>query len=106
MVLVTAFKVLKEEKEKLIDLFEFGDNPTLDVQSEFVETCISFVYSLYDKSDTCDINSLRYKFFTRKNKSAEKLPPALHLKRACYQTFIWKRACQPELNLPSPDGNG
>ena len=107
----SAFKILKEKKEKLIDLFEFGDNPILHIQSEFVETCISFVCSLYDKGDTCDINSLRYKFFTQKNKSAENLPPTLdalilHLKRACYQTFIWKQACQPELNLPSPDGNG
>ena len=28
----SAFKFLKEKKEKLIDLF--GDNPTLDIQNE------------------------------------------------------------------------
>ena len=82
---IYAFKVQKEKKEKLIDLFEFGDNPTLDIQSEFVETCIWFVW----QSDTSGINSLRYKFFTQKNKSAEKLPPTLdalilHFKRACF----------------------
>ena len=85
--------------------------PQLEIQSASIETCIHFVCPLYDKSDSHDINLLRYKLFTRHNKSAEKLPPTLdalilHLQRACYQCYIWKKACSPMLNLPSPVGNG
>ena len=32
--------------------------------------------------------------------------PVLHLRRANYQCHIWKRACNKELNFPSPVGNG
>ena len=54
---------------------------------------------------------LRYKLFSRKGKVGERLPPTLdalllHLRRASYQCFIWKSACQPILLLPSPVGNG
>lgn len=108
----TAFNVLKQKKEQLLDLLDFGDSPVLDVQSEYTQACILFVCSLYNKcGDRYDIDTIRYKCFTQKNKSPEKLPPTLdalvhHLKRACYQAFIWKNACQPKLSLPSPVDNG
>ena len=73
---------------------------------------IQFVCSLYDgKFDCRDINALRYKMFSRKNAAGEKLPPTLdaiilHLRRANYQCYIWKAACEPQLNLPEPTANG
>ena len=30
----------------------------------------------------------------------------LHIRRATYQTYIWRNACIPLLNLPSPVENG
>ena len=58
-----------------------------------------------------DVNYVRYKLFTQRNLSGEKLPPTLdsltlHLHRANYQCFIWKSACVPVLSLPGPVGNG
>ena len=41
---------------------------------------------------------------------ADKLPTldslVLHLRRANYQSFIWKSACSPVLQLPSPVEHG
>ena len=106
-----AFQSLKQNQDDILDLFEFGDNPVLDVSSPSTEACVRLVCSFYEKGNTYNINELRYRLFTQKSKSGEKLPPTLdalilHLKRACYQTFIWKSACQPILNLPSPVSNG
>lgn len=107
----TAFKLLRESKEKFREMIYFGDTPCLDTDSSYIEVCISFICLLYDSCESYDINSLRYKLFTRKNKSAENLPPTLdalifHLRRACYQAFIWKSSCKPMLHLPTPIGNG
>ena len=49
--------------------------------------------------------------FTKNNVSGDRLPPTLHalvfhLRIANYQTFIWKSACVPVLNLPPPTRNG
>ena len=71
----------------------------------------SYVTSTITPFDSSDVNDLRYKMFTKKNKIGEKLPPTLdsllmHLRQACYQSFIWKSACNPMLALESPIGNG
>ena len=29
-----------------------------------------------------------------------------HLRRSCYQTYMWKKALRGLLNMPSPNGNG
>ena len=49
--------------------------------------------------------------FTKNSLSGDCLPPTiyalvLHLHRANYQMFIWRLACVPVLNLPTPLGNG
>ena len=48
--------------------------------------------------------------FCQKKVASGKLPPTHgllnHLKRANYQTYIWKNAKNPVLNMPSPVGNG
>ena len=42
--------------------------------------------------------------YLQKNVSGDRLPPSLS-RRVNYQTFIWKSAYVPVLNLPSPIGN-
>ena len=61
--------------------------------------------------DICNINDIRYKLFSKKGLTGDKLPPTLgslilHLKRANYQCYIWKLACTEILSLPSPIHNG
>ena len=67
-----------------------------------------FVSRLFDPTfqATTNTNQLR-----QKNVSSENLPPTHdvlldHLKRANYQTYIWRNATTHVLNVPSPmDGN-
>ena len=107
-----AFETLKENSENLSEMRLFGDSPTLSIADDHVTACIKFVCSLYDKSrEEYNINYLRYKLFTQKSLTGEKLPPTLnslvfHLQRANYQCYAWKKACNPLLNLPGPVGNG
>ena len=108
----TALTTLKENIDEVIEIFQFGDSASLDLQDECVEAAIKFVCLLYDKkAKDADINGLRYTLFSKKNLSVDKLPPTLdaltlHLRRAAYQCYVWKHACQKILDLPSPAGNG
>ena len=108
----TAFSLLKSHTDNFIDLLDFGDSPILSLECESVISAIKFVCSLYDrKFDVIDVNVLRHKLFTQKNVTGDKLPPtldalSLHLRRANYQCYIWKSACEPRLELPQPIGNG
>ena len=108
----TAFSILKTKTNEFIDMFEFGESPTLSLECASVIACIKFVCYLYDSKTTMmDINKLRHKLFTQKNVTGDKLPPTLdaltlHLRRANYQCFIWRFACNPLLELPSPLDNG
>jgi len=103
---------LKKHSNQLLDLIEFGEEPILRIDSEYLLSAIKFVCLLYDehfKSE--DINSLRYKLFTKKGISGEKLSPTVdsllqHLRRCNYQTYIWNNATSPILELSSPCGNG
>ena len=74
------------------------------------KVCLLFI-RLEDDGLMMDINKLRHKLFTQKNVTGDKLPPTLdaltlHLRRANYQCFIWRFACNPLLELPSPLDNG
>ena len=108
----SAFIILRKNVHEFKDLEMFGDSPVLSLEDDSVVACIRFVCLLYNKSpDVYDINHLRYKLFTQRSMSGEKLPPTLdaltlHLRRANYQCYIWKSSCVPLLSLPSPDGNG
>ena len=53
-----------------------------------------------------DVNSLRYQMFKSGKYDEQLLPPNqdcldLHISRANYQSYIWRHAAQPVLNLPS-----
>ena len=70
-----------------------------------------FVCALYNDHLCQSVNELRYKLFCKsKSLQSHQLPPTKealenHLKRANYQSFIWKHALQTEVNQ-SPDGQG
>ena len=85
---------------------DFGELPSLSLECSSVVATIQLVCSLYQENKaTSNINELRYEIFTKKNVSGDRLPPTLS-RRVNYQTFVWKSACVPVLNLPSPIGNG
>ena len=56
------------------------------------------------------MNLVRYEMLT-KGAESHNIPPTkdalhLHIKRANYQTFIWKQALNPNFEIPVPYGNG
>ena len=72
----------------------------------------SFVCNLYrvTKQTLSTADELRYLRFCQKPKN-ETLPPTSdsllqHLKRANYQTLVWKQALAAVQNLPDPEGSG
>ena len=109
---MSAFTYLQENIDDFSEMETFGESITNDINSNYIEGVIRFICALYDKQfKTANINELRHKLFTKKSLSGEKLPPTLdallmHLRRAAYQCFIWKSACNPVLSLPEPVGNG
>jgi hypothetical protein len=74
----------------------------------------AFVCSLYPttKRSTDNSDELRYLLFCQKQKRKnEALPPTSdslkqHLKRACYQTCIWRRALEAMQDLGNPADHG
>ena len=108
----SAFSTLKKYSPLLLDLINFDEEPNLQIDSESSICEIKFVCLLHDENfKSCDINALRYKLFTKKGITGDKLPPTLnsqlqHFRRANYQTYIWKNSIRFKLELPSPCENG
>lgn len=108
-----------------INLFkQFGNNMDWMSDSDWIDLQ-QFVCSIYGKPNYKDTNLLRYDLFkTRYEPKSWKsvlrfkngidlslLPPChsslrLHVKRATYQTFIWKNAHIADVSFPSPEGYG
>ena len=83
----------------------FGEFPSLSLECSSVTAAIQFACSPdQENKPTSNINELRYEIFIKKNVSWDRLPPILS-RRVNYQTFIWKSAGVPILNLPSSIGN-
>ena len=82
----------------LTDMRLFGDSPYLSTAGDHVTASIKLVCSLCDKShEEYNINYFRYKLFTQKNLTVEKLLPIFdcllfHLQRGNYQCYAWKIA--------------
>ena len=72
----------------------------------------SFVCRLYDPhGQDNSIQRVRCDLFLSLTKAIENLPPTrdaliLHIKRAHYQTFVWRRALESEPHLPAPENCG
>ena len=103
-----AWKLMENEEfctamKRLGDRFE-PDNQTL----KEVERSVC---QLYNFGQFTNNNQVRCAKWNRQTTDVTKLPPChdsvvLHIKRANYQTAVWKRALMREMNAPSPHGNG
>lgn len=56
-------------------------------------------------------NDARHELFCQKGKKSESLPPTSdswkqHLRRANYQSFVWKQCLAPMMNLAKPEESG
>ena len=95
----------------LTDMRLFGDSPYLSTAGDHVTASIKLVCSLCDKShEEYNINYFRYKLFTQKNLTVEKL---LQYSIAYYSTFseeiinvMLGKLLTPIFELPSPVENG
>lgn len=104
--------LLKVEKNNkfLYALKNLGDS--IDVNESEFATIESLVCHLYGFPNETDVNIVRYKkFCNTKTPEPHLLPPTKdelfqHVKRANYQTFIWKRAMLVNPETPAPNGNG
>lgn len=69
-------------------------------------------FALYGKKDfNGTLDDLRCHLFQIKKSDLRSLPPTedsfdLHLRRALFQTMIWKKATMPNLDLPHPTDFG
>ena len=80
------------------------------VSDALVANMERFVCELYGHSGK-SINEVRYSLFCTKALSEVSLPPCRnalvkHIKRENYQAAVWRKALQPNINAPSPNGNG
>ena len=72
----------------------------------------SFVCKLYvPNSQENSIQKVRCDLFLGLTKSIENLPPTrdaliLHIRRAHYQSLVWRRALEAEPHLPAPEESG
>ena len=106
----TAWKILLKHNQFQHQLSYFGADST-ETDESLIST-EAFICSLYNRGgQLTKADDVRYLLFCQKNKKSEELPPtsdslALHIKRANFQTCIWKRALEAMQNLPSPEGHG
>ena len=107
---VKAFKVLKKSSSSYYGLKTLGDD--INISEESIYNLQQFVCHLYMQTyKDSDIDNLRYKLFCQKRAKNESLPPTAdsllhHIKRANYQSLIWRKALVAEQMLDSPTGNG
>ena len=90
-------------------LAHLGKSPGLSKEAR--ASLEQFVGCIYEYGTTSSVNDVRLKMFSKVNKSVESLPPSqdafhLHLNRANYQAFIWKKAIEPKRDCPLPTGHG
>ena len=82
-----------------------------DVSSTLMSQCEYVVCQLYGWKGESDINSVRYNCFKMKTCADSALPPnkdslLLHLKRANYQSRIWRLSLQTNIEAPNPENHG
>lgn len=82
-----------------------------EVDEAVQENLESLTCMLYGVKDSTSVNKVRYDMFRMGKFSDAALPPnkdclLQHIKRANYQTAIWKRATTQEIGAPSPVYHG
>ena len=96
----SAWKVFKEHHAMLKNLGEDHFN------EENMKSAEKFIWYLYNASKASSVNEARHILFFKKGKP-EALPPTSdalhhHIKRAHYQSMVWKKAHDAIQVLPSP----
>ena len=82
------------------------------VTEDVIHACEEFVCKLHGSSQTVKyVNKLRHHLFTKKNTRSQLLPPnldslTLHVKRANFQAYIWRKSLEATPEIPSPVGMG
>ena len=77
-----------------------------------MRACIKFVLNLYMGKGTYQSTpKMRKDLLSKKQLVSNRLSPTEpelteHIKRANYESYIWKNATKPLLELPSPEENG
>ena len=106
-----ALTSLLRNKEHQITLSKLGENAELS--NSVFKACEAFICSLYShvKDTETNIDELRYYLFCQKGQRNENLPPTSdsllqHIKRTCYQAYVWKKSLEPIQNLQPPDQHG
>ena len=95
------FLILEKKTDELTDMRDFGEFPSLCLESSSVVAAIQFVCYLYqEKKATSNIDELRYEMFTKKNMFRDQLPSTLdalvfHLRRVTIKhLFGSQHVCQ------------
>lgn len=107
----TWLKKASQNDEYLAAIATLGEDIT--VNEEALKHIEKLFCSLYGMGKENDINAVRYLKFCNHEKVPEphQLPPTKdeltqHVKRANYQSMIWKRALDVHPDIPSPINNG
>jgi len=104
------WKLIKKCPERFEGIAQVGSEPSL---SDDAFHCVElFTIAMYDPTTrVTEINKLRYQLFCKKQTKTEALPPTAdalrqHAMRACYQTYVWRKAVGVKPIMPSPIGFG
>ena len=103
-----AFKIMHRSEENQSTLQHLGESSEL---AEEVDTKLErSVCQLHGKASR-DVNDQRYKLFCSKGLQSQQLSPTIdairkHIRRANYQTAIWKRSLESHPEIPSFAENG
>ena len=86
-----GWRIFRKEIQNLENIKRLVESMTIEPIVQ--ETVNHFIPLLYSTSKDGDVNSLRYKLFSQRQATNEKLPPTQdsltqHTKRANYQTYI------------------
>lgn len=110
---ITVLKILNKYPEFASSFSQLGSS--LDIQSRLFSELETFVCRLYGNSTCNEVNKLRYEMAMQRGfKSGldlSLLPPCkasldMHIKRANYQSFIWKKAHIGFVSMPLPMAHG
>ena len=116
---VKPIKLLQGNAKYADTLSTLGDSWT--VSDELVQEFENFTCAMYGKSRLKSVDSVRYVkindkcsddgIVPTKNVDIGCLPPCKrslvqHIRRTCYQVAIWKRALDPNPQVPDPEGHG
>ena len=105
---IKPLKILRDNQAAFQNLYSLGDS--LNVNSSCM-SCVESFFSAAFGSKHVNADEARYDIFFKKFKKTDDLPPAKdslsqHVKRANYQTLIWKSALEHNASFGIPIGHG